>query len=122
MGDYIIYAVLASTILYLIVRLIIHLLEFSMFLKIKENLIINLYNILSISDDNKDMDTDEILIELHKKNNEIKGTKFVEKLELSYGEDNNMILSLTMDNGKSKPKFDFNVELGDIISIKEIKG
>lgn len=120
MNDYIWYVVIASTSLYLLVRLVIHLLEFSMFMKIKETLLMELYNILSDSDDNRDMDLNKILEKLYKKVEEAKGGKFVETIDLSYGGNDNMVLSLTMDNGKSKPKFDFNVELGDIINIKEI--
>jgi len=120
MKDYIWYVIIVSTSLYLLVRLIIHLLEFSMFIKIKEILLVELYNLLSDSDDNKDMDVDLILEKLYEKVDEARGKKFLESIDLSYGENQNMILSLVMDNGKSKPKFDFNVELGDIISIKEL--
>jgi len=120
MNDYIWYVVIVSTSLYLLVRLIIHLLEFSMFMKIKETLLMELYNILSDSDNNKDVDLNKIQKKLYEKIEEAKGKKFVETIDISYDVNDNMILSLTMDNGKSKPKFDFNVELGDIINIKEI--
>lgn len=120
MKDYVWYVVIASTSIFLLVRLIIHLIEFFMFMKIKETLLMELYNILSNSDDNKDMDTNIILELLYSKVDEIKARKYLEEIELSYNINNNMILSLTMDNGKSKPKFDFSVELDDIITIKEI--
>jgi len=120
MNDYIWYVVITSTSLYLLLRLTIHLLEFSMFMKIKEILIMELYYVLSDFDDNKDMDLNRILEKLYKKVDATKGEKFVETIQIYYGENENMILSLIMDNGKTKPKFDFNVELGDIINIKEI--
>lgn len=121
MGDYIWYVIIASTSIYLIVRLFIHLLEFSMFLKIKEALLKELYNLLSNFDDNYDMDLSEILKSLYKKVDSIKGRKYVDKIDLRYGDSNNIILTLIMDNGNSKPRFDFNVKLGDIINIEELK-
>ncbi len=121
MGDYIWYVIIASTSIYLMVRLFIHLLEFSMFLKIKEALLKELYNLLSNFDDNYDMDLSEILKSLYKKVDSIKGRKYVEKIDLRYGDSNNIILTLIMDNGNSKPRFDFNVKLGDIINIEELK-
>lgn len=120
MNNYIMYVVVLSTSIYLIVRLIIHLVEFFMFMKIKESLLMEVYNLLSISDDNRSMDLDDLLIKLYAKVDQVKGKKFVDKLELQYVDNDNMLLSLTMDNGKSKPKFDFNVKLGDIINIKEV--
>ncbi|MGB3366054.1 MAG: hypothetical protein WBA54_01075, partial [Acidaminobacteraceae bacterium] len=67
-----------------------------------------------------DMDLNIISKKLYGKIDDTKGKKFVESIEITYGENENIIFSLIMDNGKSKPKFDFSVELGDIINIKEI--
>lgn len=120
--DHIKLAVLISLGIYLVVRLVIHFIEFFKYVKIKEELIIEAYNFISSLEDKYSVEVAALKQTLENTVDRIKCRQYIDDIIVTWIGSDKLKMSIIMDYGKRKPKFDFLIDIGEVINIKEIDG
>lgn len=122
MIDHIKLSVIISVVIYLTVRLVIHFIEFFKYVKIKEELIVEAYSFISSKEDRYNIDLGGLTKSLENTVDRIKCRQYIDDIVIAWIGADKLKMSIVMDYGKRKPKFDFMIDIGEIINIKEIDG
>lgn len=122
MVDHIKLSVLISLVIYLTVRLVIHFIEFFKYVRIKEELIVEAYTFISSLEDKYSVEIAALSQALENTVDRIKCRQYIDDIIVTWIGSDKLKMSIVMDYGKRKPKFDFMIDIGEVINIKEIDG
>lgn len=122
MVDHIKLSVIISLGIYLVVRLVIHFIEFFKYVRIKEELIVEAYNFISSLEDKYSVEIAALSKALDNTVDRIKCRQYIDDIIVTWIGADKLKMSIIMDYGKRKPKFDFMIDIGEVINIKEIDG